>query len=100
AQPGVIGMVAMHYTRLFHTGLRWCRVTTLVVGASDRGRGIGSRLLDTAEAAAKSAGCAGVELTCAAHRQDSHRFYRRRGYVERSLRFVKLLEGVIVPAAR
>ncbi|MBB0232491.1 GNAT family N-acetyltransferase [Streptomyces calidiresistens] len=51
------------------------------VHASERGTGLGTRLMEWAIAEARRRGCAMVQLTSDAGREDAHRFYERMGFV-------------------
>ncbi|SCK11917.1 GNAT family N-acetyltransferase [Vogesella sp. LIG4] len=52
----------------------------LVVAEDCRGQGLGAQLLAACEAWAAARGIAEVNVRCAEHRSDAHRFYRREGY--------------------
>jgi GNAT superfamily N-acetyltransferase len=88
----VAGLVSTHLMPLPYAGELCCRVTSLVVTEGGRGRGVGGALLDHVERLAREAGAGRVEVTCAERREDAHRFYARRGYVERRKRFVRRIE--------
>ncbi|MEO5596689.1 MAG: GNAT family N-acetyltransferase [Lysobacteraceae bacterium] len=85
---GLLGLDVMYYLPL---GARTCRITALVVADTHRGSGIGRDLLQAAEAWARQAGAARIEVTSAAHRNEAHAFYRACGYRDGSVRFVKQL---------
>jgi len=87
----VVGLVSLHVTPFFNEGAGRGRVTSLVVDDRRRGQGIGRRLLDAAEDAARDRGCTAIELTSAAHRLDAHRFYLSAGYEVQPHRFRKPL---------
>ncbi len=59
----------------------------MVVDHADRGRGIGSQLLQASIAFAKNRGCAQLELESALHRAETHAFYERRGFQKRAYHF-------------
>jgi ribosomal protein S18 acetylase RimI-like enzyme len=61
------------------TGERIGDVESLAVLPAARGRGLGSLLLDAAEARLLSAGARDVQITVMAGNEDADRFYRRRG---------------------
>jgi GNAT superfamily N-acetyltransferase len=86
---GTIAVVAVPY--LEHDGL--CgRIVALVVAAECRGMGIGRRLVEAAEAAARGYGCTAMEVTSARARAESHPFYQELGYTDwcgRSARYLK-----------
>jgi GNAT superfamily N-acetyltransferase len=86
----VIALVVLHRTRFLHRPADG-RISTLVVSEAYRGRGIGSRLIEAAEAVFRQWGCARIEVTSGAQRQAAHRFYIRAGFSEQPRRFIKLL---------
>ncbi len=57
-------------------------VHALHVRGADAGRGVGGRLMDTAEAAIAAAGFASARLETDTFNARSQAFYRARGYVE------------------
>jgi glucosamine-phosphate N-acetyltransferase len=63
----------------------------LVVNSADRGRGIGTQLLDEMVALARKADCTRIELDSAAHRTDAHVFYKSHGFENRAYLFSKTL---------
>lgn len=73
-------------------GLR-CWLEDLVVTSSRRGRRIGARLLDAAEAWARERGCTHLELDSGNGRKDAHRFYLARGMTQDGLVFGRRLAG-------
>jgi GNAT superfamily N-acetyltransferase len=85
---GLLGLDLMYYLPL---GARTCRITALVVATAHQGAGVGRDLLQAAEAWARQAGAARIEVTSAAHRNEAHAFYRACGYRDGSMRFVKRL---------
>lgn len=87
-----VGLASLLLHPYFPTGGRICRITALVVKSEYRGCGIGSKLVLEAERIARDEGCAGVEITTAEQRQETHGIYERRGYVRTSIRFFKRLD--------
>lgn len=77
--------------QLHHAGLI-CEVMELVVSPALRNRGIGARLLAEADRLAQKRGCLQLELSCGQQRTSAHRFYRRNGMQQRSLKFGKVLD--------
>jgi GNAT superfamily N-acetyltransferase len=59
-------------------------VDELYVVAQARRRGIGTALLDVAEASFADASCTGVQLQLAAGNRSAHAFYHSRGYAARA----------------
>ncbi|HUZ00735.1 MAG TPA: GNAT family N-acetyltransferase [Thermomicrobiaceae bacterium] len=92
--PGgvVVGLVAAEVIPLLEHDDPVCRLAALVVDDAHRGRGIGAVMVRAVEELARERGCHGVMLTTARHRAGAHAFYRRLGYVDTGLRFVKMLD--------
>ncbi|MFN7183609.1 MAG: GNAT family N-acetyltransferase [Thermomonas haemolytica] len=87
----VCGLVALDFMYYLPLGTTTCRVTALVVSASEQGQGVGRALLKEAERRARAGGAARIELTSGAQRSEAHAFYRACGYSDSSVRFVKPL---------
>jgi GNAT superfamily N-acetyltransferase len=87
----LVGAATYFLVPVVHDGRPWCRITTLVVDEAHRNHGIGKRLVEGAEAAARHAGCSRIEATSALHRAGAHRLYDRLGYGRTSAHFLKRL---------
>jgi GNAT superfamily N-acetyltransferase len=87
----IIGLASLHTMPLLHLAGNLCRVTSLVVSRAYRRKHVGKRLLEAAEAYAKTAGCVKMEITSGDQRSAAHAFYERLGYEEVSRRFVKMI---------
>lgn len=61
---------------------RWARIYSVVVDPHQRGRGVGRRLIETAEAAARREGRSGIALEVRADNGPARSLYRALGYVE------------------
>lgn len=61
------------------------------VAADQRGKGLGAALIADAEVRARAAGCALLQFTTNAAREDAHRFYRRLGFTPSHIGFKKTL---------
>lgn len=61
------------------------------VRSTERGTGLGSRLIEWAVDEARRQGCAIVQLTSDATRTDAHRFYERLGFVASHVGFKRSL---------
>jgi ribosomal protein S18 acetylase RimI-like enzyme len=68
-------------------------VRNLYVVPAHRGRGVGSRLLETAEAALADAGAARVSLEAMARNERARRFYERHGYAVHRVELEKAVES-------
>ncbi len=66
---------------------RFLYVDDLVVSESRRGQGAGDVLMDWLLAAAKTAGCASLQLDSGTHRHGAHAFYFRCGMTISSYHF-------------
>ena len=87
----VVGCLSLHIMPLLHRAGNLCRVTGLVVSELYRGKYIGRRLMEMAEAYAQANDCSCMEITSGDQRFDAHSFYQQLGYVETSKRFIKSL---------
>ncbi len=58
-------------------------IMAIAVDERYRGKGIGRKLLETAEGWAKSCGCSGVRLVSGCERTQAHKFYLHCGYTLR-----------------
>lgn len=79
------GEVVATYQITFISGLslgaaRRAQIESVRVASPTRGQGFGAALLADAEARARAAGCALIQLTSNATRADALRFYERHGY--------------------
>lgn len=86
-EGAVVGVAALHVHRMLHQDRPVARLTVLVVDQAHRRQGAGEVLLEKVMERAARAGCSGVELTTATHREEAHRFYRRHGFTVTSLKF-------------
>ena len=89
AADGILGVVSVHLTPLFHASGYLGRITSLVVHSQARGRGSGRMLMQQAQEYCWEAGCERIELTSSDHRDQAHRFYEGLGFQVQSRRFVK-----------
>ena len=90
----VVGLVTSHIIPSIQAAEPVALLTTLVVAASHRGKGIGSRLVSAAERWAADHGAAKVSVTSGAHRVESHLFYENRNYVRSGFRFTKTVHDL------
>ncbi|MBO0708959.1 MAG: GNAT family N-acetyltransferase [Candidatus Dormibacteraeota bacterium] len=88
----VIGVASLQIHRMLHQERPAGRLTVLVVDRAHRRQGAGEALLDEVTKLAGLAGCSGIELTTATHREEAHRFYQRRGFQATSLKFWRPVE--------
>ena len=78
---GIAGTLALYImSNLSHGGRPFAIVENVVVDASQRGTGLGKRLMEEAVRLARRAGCYKVAFTSNAKRADAHAFYERIGF--------------------
>jgi GNAT superfamily N-acetyltransferase len=75
----VIGWLHVSVTPLLEVSLR-AEVNGLIVAEGQRSSGAGAKLLQAAEAWAKSKGCDGMSVRSNVIRERAHAFYVRNGY--------------------
>jgi len=88
----VCGFIALQIEDYLHMPGRCGQVTAIVVCSEHRGRGIGSALLNHAEAWFRDRGVRRVLVLTASHREGAHQFYAARGYQMTGYRLVKSLD--------
>jgi GNAT superfamily N-acetyltransferase len=76
----IIGVISVHALPLFHAAGSLGRITALVVSSAYQRAGVGSKLVEAAEAFARDKGCVKMEVTSGGHREGAHNFYKRAGY--------------------
>ena len=92
----VIGYAAVHWLPYLMLKAPEGYVSELFVADSERGKGIGSQLLEVAKAEAKRRDCSRLSLLSIKHRESYKRgFYKKRGWTEReeASNFVLFLES-------
>ena len=89
---GAVGaLMALDIRYSITRGADLARITALVVSANCSRQGIGRQLLREAEAIARQAQVARIEVTSNPRREAAHAFYAGCGYSEGSRHFIKLL---------
>jgi N-acetylglutamate synthase-like GNAT family acetyltransferase len=91
ADDEVLGLAAVQVMHVLQREAPVARLTALVVREEARGRGVARRLVETAEAVARHAGCEHLHVTSAEHRRDAHAAYRALGFADTGRRFGKPL---------
>jgi len=71
-ENGIVGVASLHVLELFHEEGRLGRITSLVVDAASRGKGIGKLLLEAADEYFVRSGCVRAEVTSGSHRTEAH----------------------------
>jgi GNAT superfamily N-acetyltransferase len=71
----------------------YARIIAFVVDSNYRNKGIGKLLIKEAERWARNQGADSIALNSGnrPERKDAHQFYKRMGYVEKSIGFAKSL---------
>jgi len=87
----ILGFVTLHGTPTLHRPAMVGRITALSVTPEARGRGVGRRLVEAAEAHFEAAGAVRLEVTSGPTHEPAFAFYRRLGYDDQGLRFAKPL---------
>lgn len=87
----IVGLVSLHRVPRLAEGGSFCRITDLVVAETQRGTGVGRRLLAAAEDVARDWGCDLLEVSSGrrAEREPAHHFYRTCGFEDTSDRSVR-----------
>ncbi|MES2151773.1 MAG: GNAT family N-acetyltransferase [Pseudomonadota bacterium] len=85
------GLAVLHSMWVLHRAQPLGRITALVVDQEQRGRGLGRRLVEAAEAHFTGAGCGMLEITSNFALVEAHAFYERIGYQRTSVRLAKVL---------
>ena len=92
-EGNILGLVSVHSFEMIHRSGRLGRITSLVVAASARGRGLGTKLLAAAENHLRANGCVKLEVTSGEQRSSAHDFYATNGYKEERVRFTKISDA-------
>jgi GNAT superfamily N-acetyltransferase len=89
----VVGMAQLSWIPGLSRGGAWrCQIEAVRIAADLRGQGLGAKLIEACESAARERGCRHLQLTSDQRRSDAHRFYRRLGYIDSHLGFKKTLD--------
>jgi GNAT superfamily N-acetyltransferase len=88
----VVGFIGVQRSVLYETDEDLLRVCAISVMPAYQQSGVGRRLMEAAEAWARACGCTKVTLTSGNQRvHTAHPFYRKLGYEQTGVRFVKTL---------
>jgi ribosomal protein S18 acetylase RimI-like enzyme len=88
----IVGLAAVHVMSILERDHPIARITAMVVDDRVRGSGVGRALLEHLEQRARAEGCDKIDLTTRHERQEAAAFYRRMGFEDTSLRFIKDLD--------
>lgn len=87
----IVGFFSLTQRMSLYRQGRLAYLDEMVVEEGHRGKGVGAALLRYAEGAAREAGCKGLSMDSAFHREGAHRFYEREGYTRTGVIFEKAL---------
>ena len=85
----VVGLASVHVMPILERDDPTARITAMVVEEAARRSGVGRALLERMEDVARAEGCGRIYLTTRYEREGAIAFYRRMGFEDTSLRFVK-----------
>lgn len=85
------GLVVLHWYPTVDTDQKTAQITTLLVGPTERHRGIGRLLIKAAAQSARVAGCGVLQLLAAPEQPDLQQFCRATGFTAADLCFVRPL---------
>ncbi|WP_419880526.1 GNAT family N-acetyltransferase [Peribacillus sp. B-H-3] len=87
----VVGMIGLLKGYYYEMDGCYVRIVALVVNSSYRSKGIGKKLIAEAENWSRKIGATGIGLNSGnrPERVNAHKFYKNRGYVEKSIGFAK-----------
>jgi GNAT superfamily N-acetyltransferase len=87
----VLGFLSFDSHSAFHREGRIGIITALCLLESAQRRGIGGQLIEHAESFAKENGCVRMAVASGIQRHETHEFYLKLGYTEKTKRFIKEL---------
>lgn len=88
----VVGFGSLHIQNLLHHLGKVAEIQELVVRENQRGRGIGSMIVNYLKQEAIRQGCCLIEVSCNRKREQSHLFYEREGFHKSHFKFTLELE--------
>ncbi len=87
----VVGFIGLCKLYAYEFDGEYVRITALVVNEQYRGRGIGTKLLESAEKWAIDEGATAITLNSGMDRKEAHEFYKKNGYYIKGYSFFKNL---------
>jgi ribosomal protein S18 acetylase RimI-like enzyme len=102
-RPGneIVGMVSLLYSVSTACGGKAAWLEDMVVHPAQRGKGVGSKLLQAAIELAQQQGCLRITLLTDHSNNAAIRFYQRHGFEESAMRPLRLaLENITSPSGR
>ena len=91
SEGALVGMLDWHVMPTIHRPRPVGRIVALVVSEGSRGRGVGTALVQEAEARMRERRCEKMEVTSNLRLVQAHAFYERYGLKRSSYRFAKEL---------
>jgi aminoglycoside 6'-N-acetyltransferase I len=85
------GLVILHWYRTILAPRPVAQITTLLVAAEDRRKGIGRMLIKAAAQTARTAGCGDMEMLVVTDAESLHAFCRATGFEPEGTRFTRPL---------
>lgn len=90
----IVGFLSFHASPLFHEPGALGRIMAMAIDPEYQRQGIGTALVQAAEAFARTYGCLRIEVTSGDSREkDAHVFYVKLGYASDCRRFLKRLDS-------
>ncbi len=86
-----VGFIGVQKGIAFEMEEPYGRIIALAVAPDFAGRGIGTALVQAAEAWCTQQGCGGMAVSSGLQRERAHRFYEKCGYLKKSHAFKKVL---------
>ncbi|WP_245921348.1 GNAT family N-acetyltransferase [Bowmanella denitrificans] len=83
----VVGLISLVYYDYFPLQRKICRITSVVIEESFRGKGIGRKVMDLACERARDNDCHKLEVTTSLARKKTHKFYESFGFKKSSFRY-------------
>jgi ribosomal protein S18 acetylase RimI-like enzyme len=87
----VVGMVGIGISHYYEKNGVYGRLLALVIDETHRRQGIGASLVERAESWLREHKVTSIVINSSKHRSEAHCLYKRLGYEETGLRFVKSL---------
>jgi ribosomal protein S18 acetylase RimI-like enzyme len=87
----IVGFIGVRVGPLYEGDDRYGQIMALAVATNHQRRGVGGRLIRTAESLLMARGARLSVVTSGNHRADAHEFYEKKGYAFTGRRYMKSL---------